>query len=156
MAVPAGAAAAAYWIAAAAAVVGTVQSIRVSNAQNRIQEWQAKENARVANVKATEREVDRLKKLRHTLAQNNVQAAASGISLTSGTVEQSKEGSIKQFELDQLTDKTNTVGYVNNLKATAQANSALSSANNLTTALQGVSSVVGNVSAANAPVSAGG
>jgi len=141
----AGVPAAVYWIAAAAAVAGTVQQIRVSNAQSRITEWQAKENARVANVQASEREVDRLKKLRHALAQNNVQAAASGISLTSENVAQSKQSSIKQFELDQLTDKVNTVGYVNNLKATAAANSALTTSNNLTTALQGVSSVVSSV-----------
>ena len=74
------------------AVAGSVQQVRVTNATNRINQWQAKEEGRKAHLQSTQREVDRLQKLRKTLAQNNVQAASSGVSLTSETVQELKSG----------------------------------------------------------------
>lgn len=118
--------------------VGTVQQVRVTNAQSRIVQWQAKEEGRIANLKSTEREVDRLQQLRRTLAQNNVNAAGSGVSLTSGTVTQLKRGSITKFEQDQLTDRVNTNSFVNNLKATAAFNSQIASLQNTATVIAGI------------------
>lgn len=123
------------------AVTGTVQQVRVTNAQNRINQWQAKEEGRKANLQSTEREVDRLQKLRRVLAQNNVNAASSGISLTSGTVTALKQGSITKFEQDQLTDRVNTSSFVNNLKATAQFNSQIASLQNQGAVIRGIGAI---------------
>ena len=123
------------------AVLGTAQQIRVTNATNRINQWQADEQGRKAHLQSTQREVDRLQKLRRTLAQNNVNAAASGVSLTSGTVTDLKQGSIKQFESDQLTDRVNTNSFVNNLKATANFNSQIAGLQNQGALVRGIGSI---------------
>ena len=137
------------------AVLGAAQQTRVTNAQNRINQWQANEDARKAHLQSTEREVDRLKKLRRSLAQNNVQAAASGIALTSATVEQVKEGSIKQFELDQLTDRANTESYVSNLRAASEANSRLASNQNIVTGLNAIGTVASAFKPSKAKINSG-
>ena len=127
------------------AVAGTAQQIRVTNATNRINQWQSKEEGRKAHLQSTQREVDRLQTLRKTLAQNNVQAASSGVSLTSGTVQELKAGSIKQFETDQLTDRVNTNSFVQNLKATAAFNSQIASMQKQGALVQGIGSVASTV-----------
>lgn len=124
------------------AVLGAGQQIRVTNATNRVNQWQAKEEGRKAHLQSTQREVDRLQNLRKVLAQNNVQAAASGVSLTSETVTGLKQGSIKQFESDQLTDRVNTNSFVNNLKATAAFNSQIAGLQNTASVIRVVGSVV--------------
>ncbi len=129
------------------AVAGGVQQTRVTNAQNRVAQWQSDEEGKKAHLQSTEREVDRLKKLRRSLAQNNVAAASSGISLTSGTVEQIKNSSIKQFELDQLTDRANTESYVSNLRAASAANSQIAGMQNTVTGLKTIGSVTSAIQA---------
>ncbi len=138
-------------------VAGTAQQIRVTNAQSRIAQWQSDEEGKKAHLQSTEREVDRLKKLRRSLAQNNVAAASSGISLTSTTVEQAKDSSIKQFELDQLTDRANTESYVSNLRAASAANAQIAGQQNIVSGLQLVGTVVGATRPqTKVPVSEGG
>lgn len=124
------------------AVVGTAQQVRTTNATNRINQWQSKEEGRKAHLQSTQREVDRLQTLRKTLAQNNVNAASSGVSLTSETVQDLKTGSIKQFESDQLTDRVNTNSFVNNLKATSAFNSQIATMSNQGAVIRGVGSIV--------------
>ena len=123
------------------AVAGAAQQVRVTNATNRINQWQAKEEGRKAHLQSTQREVDRLQQLRKTLAQNNVQAASSGVSLTSETVQELKAGSIKQFETDQLTDRVNTNSFVNNLKATAAFNSQIAGLQNQGAVVRGIGTI---------------
>ena len=123
------------------AVAGTAQQVRVTNATNRINQWQAKEEGRKAHLQSTQREVDRLQKLRKTLAQNNVQAASSGVSLTSETVQELKAGSIKQFESDQLTDRVNTNSFVSNLKATSAFNSQIANLSNQGAAISAIGTI---------------
>lgn len=123
------------------AATSTVQQVRVTNAQTRIAQWQSKEEGRKANLQSTQREVDRLQTLRRVLAQNNVNAAASGISLTSGTVTALKKGSITQFDQDQLVDRANTSSFVSNLKATAQFNSQIASLQNQGAVVRGIGSI---------------
>jgi len=65
------------YVMIAIAGAGAVQQVRVTNATNRVNQWQAKEEGRKAHLQSTQREVDRMENLRKTLAQNNVQAAVS-------------------------------------------------------------------------------
>ena len=123
------------YVMMAIAGAGAVQQVRVTNATNRVNQWQAKEEGRKAHLQSTQREVDRMENLRKTLAQNNVNAAYSGVSLTSETVAGLKVGSIKQFESDQLTDRVNTNSYIANLTATARLNGQMAANQNLSTAI---------------------
>jgi len=123
------------YVMMAIAGAGAVQQVRVTNATNRVNQWQAKEEGRKAHLQSTQREVDRMENLRKTLAQNNVNAAYSGVSLTSETVTGLKVGSIKQFESDQLTDRVNTNSYIANLTATARLNGQMAANQNLSTAI---------------------
>ena len=123
------------YVMMAIAGAGAVQQVRVTNATNRVNQWQAKEEGRKAHLQSTQREVDRMENLRKTLAQNNVNAAYSGVSLTSETVTGLKVGSIKQFESDQLTDRVNTDSYIANLTATARLNGQMAANQNLSTAI---------------------
>ena len=123
------------YVMIAIAGAGAVQQVRVTNATNRVNQWQAKEEGRKAHLQSTQREVDRMENLRKTLAQNNVNAAYSGVSLTSETVAGLKVGSIKQFESDQLTDRVNTDSYIANLTATARLNGQMAANQNLSTAI---------------------
>ena len=123
------------YVMIAIAGAGAVQQVRVTNATNRVNQWQAKEEGRKAHLQSTQREVDRMQALRKTLAQNNANAAASGVSLTSETVTGLKTGSIQQFESDQLTDRVNTNSYIANLTAAARLNGQMSANQNLSTAI---------------------
>ena len=143
------AAVAAAWISIAVAAGSAVQQVRVTNATNRVNQWQAKEEGRKAHLQSTQREVERLQHLRKTLAQNNVNAASSGVSLTSETVNELKSGSIKQFDTDQLTDRVNTNSFVNNLKATAAFNSQIAGMQNTASVVSGIGGVVSGALAVN-------
>lgn len=123
------------YVMIAIAGAGAVQQIRTTNATNRVNQWQAKEEGRKAHLQSTQREVDRTEALRKTLAQNNVNAASSGVTLTSESVMGLKTGSIRQFDRDQLTDRINTNEYIANLTSAARFNSQMAANQNLSTVI---------------------
>ena len=145
-------------VAVVAIVAGTVQQIRVTNATNRINKAEASRQGEAAQLQNITNQADILEKQRRLLASNNAQAAAGGVSLTSGTVNAFTNASFLNAEQDIMMSNVNTATYVDDIMRASSIASSTASANNWSTGLSGIGQVatVGATAMTPAPTQGGG
>jgi len=103
----------------------TVLSIGSTIAGGKAESDQLKFQAQTEKFNATNREIERKRNLIRALATQNVRGAAGGIG-TGGSLAAIQASSVRDFELDQSTDKAGTDARVTQLRQNASNASTFS------------------------------